>query len=209
MKMLVGLGNPGLEYARTRHNVGFMVIERLAGKTGIDGTVRSRFHAACVEGRIAGEKCLLVRPTTYMNRSGMAVAEAVAFFKTVEVPRDLMVITDDLALPTGMIRIRPGGGAGGHNGLGDIERALGTDQYPRLRVGIGMQPAGGKPSVMNQADFVLSRFIHEEQPLLEKAIEDACGALELFISRGVDAAMNKYNVKNSGAGENATPPAGG
>lgn len=196
MKMLIGLGNPGLEYAKTRHNVGFMVIERLISRKGITSPVRARFHAACVDAPIGTEKCLLMRPTTYMNRSGLSVGEAVNFFKVVPAT-DVMVITDDIALPSGMIRIKPGGGAGGQHGLEDIARALGSDQFPRLRVGIGMQPAGGKPSVMNQADFVLSRFIPEEQPLLEQSIDNACAALETFVLKGLDAAMNAYNVKNN------------
>ncbi len=197
MKMLIGLGNPGLEYARTRHNVGFMVIERLLSKLGINAPVRARFHAACVDAQVGSEKCLLMRPTTYMNKSGLSVAEAVGFFKGIDLAADVMVVADDLALPTGMIRIKPSGGSGGQNGLADIARALGTDAYPRLRVGIGMQPAGGKPAVMNQADFVLSRFITEEQTLLDGAIDTACKALEMFITRGLDAAMNTFNSKNN------------
>lgn len=205
MKMIVGLGNPGIEYARTRHNVGFMVVERLLGRLGAQGAVRSRFHSACVDATLAGEKCLLLRPTTYMNRSGMAVAEAVGFYK-VDPSADVIVVADDLALPTGMIRLRPSGGSGGQKGLDDITRALGTDTYPRLRVGVGMQPSGGKPVVMNQSDFVLSRFIPEEMPLLEKAIEVAGSAIETFAARGLDAAMNAFNVRNNPSRDT---PAGG
>lgn len=196
MKMIVGLGNPGLEYSRTRHNVGFMVVERLLTKKGITAPVRARFHAACVDAPIGSEKCLLMRPTTYMNRSGLAVSEAVSFYKVLPA-KDVMIVTDDIALPTGMIKIKPGGGAGGQHGLEDIARLLGTDQYPRLRVGIGMQPSGGKPQVMNQADFVLSRFITEEQPLLEQSLDTACEAIEMFVVKGLDAAMNAFNKKNN------------
>ncbi len=196
MKMLIGLGNPGLDYAKTRHNVGFMVIERLIGRQRINDPVKAKFHAACVDTTIGGHRCVLVRPTTYMNRSGLSVAEGIAFYK-IEPAKDIMVIADDIALPTGMIRIKPSGGSGGQNGLGDISRALGTDQYPRLRVGIGMQPAGGKPSVMNQADFVLSRFIAEEQPLLENSLDESCKAIEMFVTKGLDAAMNTFNTKNN------------
>lgn len=196
MKLLVGLGNPGLEYAKTRHNVGFMVIERLASKRAGTSPVRARFHAACVDVQLGNEKCLLLRPTTYMNRSGMSVAEAANFFK-VDPAKDVMVVSDDIALPTGMIRIRPGGSSGGQNGLADIARALGTENYPRLRVGVGMQPNGGKPPVMNQADFVLGRFMPEEQGLLDQSIDRACEALEAFVARGVDVAMNTFNSKNS------------
>ncbi|MBL8964797.1 MAG: aminoacyl-tRNA hydrolase [Phycisphaeraceae bacterium] len=216
MKMIIGLGNPGIEYARTRHNVGFMVVERLIGRLGVEGVVRSRFHSACVDASIAGEKCLLLRPTTYMNRSGLAAAEAIGFFK-VDPSKDVMVVADDLALPTGMIRLRSSGGSGGQKGLDDITRALGTDAYPRLRVGVGMQPSGGKPAVMNQADFVLSRFIPEESPLLEKSVGDACSAIETFVAKGLDSAMNAFNVRNnpsrdvpgSGDGRDPDSPSGG
>jgi peptidyl-tRNA hydrolase, PTH1 family len=196
MKMIVGLGNPGLDYAKTRHNVGFMVIERLLAAIGGSDPVKSRFHAACVETRLAGEKCLLMRPTTYMNRSGMAVAEGVSFYK-LDPAKDVLVVSDEVALPTGMIKIKPGGGTAGHNGLEDITRALGTDQYPRLRVGVGVQPAGGKPAVMIQSDFVLSRFTAEEGDLLASALGSACNAVETFISKGVSAAMNAFNTKNT------------
>ncbi|MCC6428818.1 MAG: aminoacyl-tRNA hydrolase [Phycisphaerales bacterium] len=196
MKMLIGLGNPGLDYAKTRHNAGFMVIERLISKQRINDPVKAKFHAACVDTQLGGHKCILMRPTTYMNRSGISVVEAVAFYK-LQPAVDIMVIADDIALPTGMIKIKPAGGSGGQNGLSDITRALGSDQYPRLRVGIGMQPAGGKPAVMNQADFVLSRFIAEEQPLLESSIDQAAEALDVFVRKGLDAAMNAFNSKNN------------
>ncbi len=133
MKLIVGLGNPGPEYAKTRHNVGFMAIDRLAQRHGLSGA-KTKFHAGVLEGPVAGEKCLLLQPMTYMNRSGKAVAEAVNFYKLAL--EDVMIIVDDIALPCGTIRLRTAGSAGGHNGLADIQRALSSNAYPRLRIGV-------------------------------------------------------------------------
>lgn len=205
MKMIVGLGNPGTQYAKTRHNAGFMVVERLLSRHRVFEAPRARFHAACVEAPIGAERCLLMRPTTYMNRSGLAVAEALNFYK-LKADEDLLVMTDDVALPTGMIRLRAAGSAGGHNGLSDIQRSLGHDNYPRLRIGVGVQPNGGKPPLMVQADFVLGRFVDEESDLLDQAIEQSCDAVETFVSRGVQAAMNRFNRANSPP--QAPPPSG-
>jgi PTH1 family peptidyl-tRNA hydrolase len=186
MKLVVGLGNPGPEYAQTRHNAGFMVIERLAARHGISG-VKSKFHAAVVEGLVAGERCVLLEPMTYMNRSGLSVGEAAAFYKLpVE---DVLIVVDDIALPVGRIRVRKEGSAGGHNGLADIERALGTKAYPRLRIGIDAPP-GRIP----QRDYVLGRFSEPQLDLLKPAIEKACDAIECWIKEGIDAAMNRYNA---------------
>src|SRR5262249_18465845 len=135
---IVGLGNPGREYERTRHNAGFMVIDRLVQRnpSASGAPVKARFNAAVVETPIAGQPCLLVKPTTYMNRSGQSVGEVVRFYK-LNLATDVLVIVDEVYLPCGTIRIRPGGGSAGHNGLTDIQRALGTDDYPRLRIGVG------------------------------------------------------------------------
>src|SRR5262252_4734629 len=140
MKLIVGLGNPGKDYDKTRHNAGYMVVYRLIARHAAGAPVKARFNAAAVEARLPGgggadETCLLLKPTTYMNRSGQSIAEAVRFYK-LDPASELMVILDDVALPSGTIRIRPGGGTGGHNGLEDIERLLGTDAYPRCRIGI-------------------------------------------------------------------------
>lgn len=195
MKLLVGLGNPEGRYAKTRHNAGFMVIDRLLGKFGGGEPLKARFNSACAEASVAGERVLFMKPTTYMNRSGQAVGEAVRFFK-INASGDLLVITDDIYLPVGVIRLKPGGGTGGHNGLDDIHRALGSDAYPRLRVGVGMRPNGGKPAYMDQADFVLQGFTSEDQPDVEASLDRAAQACEAFITKGLPAAMNAFNSKS-------------
>ena len=185
MKLIVGLGNPGSEYARTRHNAGFMVLDRLAARNAISG-VKARFHAGVLEGSVAGQRCMLMQPMTYMNRSGLSVGEAMTFYKLAI--EDLLIVVDDIALPCGRIRIRKDGGAGGHNGLADIERALGTKAYPRLRIGIDA------PGRVPQADYVLGRFSDAQVTLLTPAIDKACDAIECWGKDGIDAAMNRFNV---------------
>lgn len=188
MKLIVGLGNPGTQYARTRHNAGFMVVDRLVDTFARGGVARGRFNSAIVEATIGSERCMLMKPGTYMNRSGQAVGEAVFFYK-LNPMSELLVVTDDMYLPVGSIRVRPGGGTAGHNGLEDIRRALGGDNYPRLRVGVN-----AKPEYMDQADYVLSRFTEEELPGLESSIDKAAQACEVFATKGLDAAMNFANA---------------
>jgi len=184
MKLIVGLGNPGPEYAKTRHNVGFMVLDRLAVRHQITG-VRSKFHAGVLEGAIAGQRCVLMQPTTYMNRSGLSVGEAVAFYKLE--PADVMIVVDDVALPCGRIRMRAEGSAGGHNGLSDVERALGTPAYPRLRIGVDT------PGRIPQTDYVLGKFTGQQWPLVEAAIDRSCDAIACWITEGIAKAMTKFN----------------
>jgi PTH1 family peptidyl-tRNA hydrolase len=193
MKLIVGLGNPGTQYARTRHNAGFMVADRLHTRLGNGQPVKARFQGVTSEVNIGGEKCLLLKPTTYMNRSGQSVAEAIRFFK-LDVTKDVLVIVDEIYLPTGTVRLKPGGGSGGHNGLENIQQLLGTDNYPRLRVGVGLLPSGGKPPMMDQADFVLGRFTQDEEPLLEGALKKAEQTTEVFVTKGLDHAMNFANA---------------
>lgn len=189
MKLIVGLGNPGTQYARTRHNAGFMALERLARRHGLLAqAVKARFHAAVLDGPIAGNKCVLFEPQTFMNRSGRAVQEALAFYKLE--PADLIVLVDDVALPTGRIRLRAAGSAGGHNGLADIERALSTADYPRLRIGIDAPP----PRVA-QSDYVLGRFSPDELDRLDPALNAACDAVEAWITDGIDKAMSIFNAR--------------
>lgn len=190
MKLIVGLGNPGKQYERTRHNAGFMAIDRLVERHAPGAPARARFNAAAVEAKVGGEACLLLKPTTYMNRSGGAVADAVRFYK-VDPSKDLLVLVDDVALPCGAIRVRAGGGAGGHNGLADIHRALGSQAYPRCRIGVD-----ATPPYMNQADYVLGRFTDEQWALVAPALDRAADAAEVFIAKGVDAAMNQFNPKD-------------
>jgi len=190
MKLIVGLGNPGLEYEKTRHNAGFLVLDRLAQRHAQGQPARARFHAHTLEARLPGAgACLLVKPTTYMNLSGQSVVEAVQFYK-VDPQLDLLVIVDDVALPCGAIRLRGDGGDGGHNGLSDIARRLGFGPYARLRVGID-QPPGQIP----QKDYVLGRFSPEQWDLMQPAIEKSADCAERWASDGVVAAMNEFNVK--------------
>lgn len=189
MKLIVGLGNPGTQYEKTRHNAGFMVVDRLAGRHLARQTPKGRFQGVVVEGSIGGEKCVLLKPTTYMNRSGGSVAQAAGFYK-IDVANDLMVFVDDVAIPLGSLRIRASGSAGGHNGLTDIQRALGTEAYPRCRIGIDATPA-----FMDQADYVLGRFTPEEWGVMDPALEKAADAAEVFVREGVTPAMNRFNTR--------------
>jgi len=189
MKIVVGLGNPGLEYQRTRHNVGFDGIDRLARRVcDASQAPRARFQALALEGESGGEKVLLLKPVTYMNLSGSTVSEAVRFFK-LDPSNDLLVLVDDIALPCGGIRLRGDGSAGGHNGLADIEAKLGTNRYARCRIGI--DPPGQIP----QRDYVLGRFREDQQPLVDAAVSTAAEAAECWISRGLVEAMNRFNRK--------------
>lgn len=193
MKLIVGLGNPGAQYARTRHNVGFMTVDRLQGRHAPGAVPRSRFHAWTVEARLPGldgveEPCLLMKPTTYMNRSGQSVAEAVRFYK-VDSQADLLVIVDDVHLPCGTIRLRAEGGAGGHNGLANIEQLLATSGYARLRIGVDA------PGIVPQADYVLSAFTEDERTEIDQALDRSVEAAEHWAREGIESVMNKYNAR--------------
>ena len=200
MKLIVGLGNPGREYVGTRHNVGFEVLDRLAVKIGLifnaadfDRMARSNFEGLTLDGPATfatggQERVLLLKPLTFMNLSGRSVQAAKAFYQLSD--DDLIIVLDDVALPCGKIRLRPGGSTGGHNGLRDIERALGTSQYPRLRVGIDAPP----PRVP-QKDYVLGRFTEEQRKRLTPAIDRAADALLLWMDNGITPAMNRFNAE--------------
>ena len=185
MRLIVGLGNPGRDYARTRHNAGFLFVDHLAQHHGMDQG-RGQFHSQVREGRIAGTRTVLLKPQTFMNRSGLAVAAAVAFYK-LELEH-LLEVVDDTALQCGRTRLRRAGGGGGHNGLADIERALGTTSYPRLRIGID------GPGSMRQEAYVLSPFSPEQLPKLDGAIQRACDAVTAWITSGIELAMNQCNA---------------
>ncbi len=185
MKIIVGLGNPGREYVNTRHNAGFMVLEHLAERYPSTGP-KMKFNAGVLETMIHNEKCLLMQPVTYMNRSGTAVSQAVQFY---QLPLDdLMVVVDDVALPCGKIRIRAEGTSGGHNGLADIERLLGTTAYPRTRIGID------SPGRVPQRDYVLSSFTESQRQYIATAAGKACDAIECWIREGIGKAMSIYNA---------------
>lgn len=186
VKLIVGLGNPGSEYTKTRHNAGFMAVDRFASRHGLP-EAKTKFHSAVCDGHAAGQRCTIVKPMTFMNRSGLAVGEAVRFYK-LDPACDVLVVVDEVALPNGQIRIRLEGGTGGHNGLADVERALGTQTYARLRVGIG--PRGRVP----QADYVLGRFTPQQLDQLNPALDRACDAIECWLRDGVDQAMNRFNA---------------
>lgn len=188
MKLIVGLGNPGNEYAATRHNVGWMAMDRLADRLMLSGG-QSRFHATVVDTMIAEEKVMLLKPMTFMNRSGLAVGEAARFFRLEA--DDVLVVYDDTALPFGRMRLRKSGGPGGHNGIKDIQRALGTSGFPRLRLGVG-EPRIGEHRIP-QADYVLSAFNEDEKSELPKILDAAAQACETWVREGIDSAMNRFN----------------
>lgn len=185
MKLIVGLGNPGKKYDATRHNVGFMVADLLAQQLGENFTEKTRHRALVAEGFMAGEKVVLAKPLTFMNASGEAVRSLMDFYRLD--PGDLLVLVDDMALAAGRLRIRPEGSAGGQNGMKDIIRHLGTQEFARLRVGIG------KPPHEDAVRHVLGGFSGEEWPLVKDAIEKAAEAVPVWIREGTQAAMNRFN----------------
>ncbi|QDT18013.1 aminoacyl-tRNA hydrolase [Alienimonas californiensis] len=200
MKLVVGLGNPGDRYRGTRHNVGWEVLAELARRHAPDAKPESNFEAETLRievppgrGRPVFEsaKALLVSPLTYMNLSGRSVAAAARFHKVD--PAGVLIVCDDLNLPSGRLRLRGKGSAGGQNGLKDVIEKLGTDEFPRLRVGVGRPP--GRVSA---ADYVLSRFTPEERTELDLAVQDAADAVELWLTRGLQPAMNAANAPPPG-----------
>lgn len=201
MRLIVGLGNPGSKYANTRHNAGFMAVDRLAERHNL-GDARTRANAAAIEGRIGAHRVILLKPMTYMNRSGEAVGQVMRFHKLE--PDQLLVLVDDTALPTGAIRLRPGGSSGGHNGLESIRQTLGGAEYPRLRIGIGA-PMIGEHKIP-QADYVLGTFTDAELSQLRPALDRAADAVETFLDEGIDAAMNRFNTKVSDDNPAQTEP---
>jgi PTH1 family peptidyl-tRNA hydrolase len=186
MKLIVGLGNPGTRYEGSRHNIGFTVVDLLAARWSVS-LAREKFRGRFGEGEFAGQKVVLLQPITYMNLSGEALMAAGRFYKLDL--RDLLVISDDMDLPLGRIRLRPDGGSGGHKGLSDIERRLGTQAYPRLRCGIGR----GQAEDMDAVDWVLSRFSEQEQEAAAQTRQRAADAVECWIREGIDVAMNRFN----------------
>ena len=187
MKLVVGLGNPTKQYDKTRHNVGFDVIDVLADKYNI--AVDTIKHKGMYgKGRIEGQNVVLLKPMTYMNLSGESVVAVANYYKIA--PKDIIVIYDDINLDVGRLRIREKGSAGGHNGIKNIIAQLGTDGFPRIRVGVGM-----KPSKMDLADYVLSHFTKEERIEMELGFDKACDALVYMLQDDIAKAMNDYNGK--------------
>ncbi len=184
IRMVVGLGNPGEEYVNTRHNVGFRVIDSIAELLAVE-VKKTKFGARFGETDYKGKKLILLKPWQFMNRSGQAVATAIGFYKLSL--SNLLVISDDLALEPGRIRIRTKGSSGGHNGLADIIEKLGTKDFGRLRIGIGAS------TNMSEVDYVLGRPNAEQRQLLDKAVERARDAVFCRLEEGIDEAMNRYN----------------
>ncbi len=186
MYIIVGLGNPTREYAGTRHNVGYEVVNILADRFDIT-TDFIKHKAVCGKGMIEGNKVILAMPQTYMNLSGESVRELVAYYK-IDVSSELIVVYDDIDLDPGRIRIRKSGSAGGHNGMKNIISNLGTDEFVRVRVGVGEKPKG-----YDLADYVLGHFSKDEQEKMNMAFIEAAGAITVIMNDGVDEAMNRFN----------------
>jgi PTH1 family peptidyl-tRNA hydrolase len=184
MKLIVGLGNPGAEYERTRHNVGWRVVDAFARKFRLEVT-RHEKNALTGSGRVAGGSVMVAKPLTYMNLSGDAVRLLVNAY--LESPQEMIVVYDDIDLPLGRLRIRPNGSAGTHNGMRSIVSTLGTENFPRLRVGIGASDQG------RLRDYVLDEFSPEDEPVVARAVERAVDALLLFVRGDLKRAMNQFN----------------
>lgn len=184
IKLIVGLGNPGARYARSRHNVGFLIVERFARTHAFD-FARKRFNAEIAEGTIGDSRVMIAKPQTFMNLSGEAVGKLFAFYKIA--PHDLIVVYDDLDLPLGKMRMRPQGSAGGHHGMESIIARIGTSNFPRLRVGIG------RPNPDADVDHVLSNFDADEHDVMDETFVRAVEAIDTWLVDGITKAMNKFN----------------
>jgi PTH1 family peptidyl-tRNA hydrolase len=191
MKVIVGLGNPESKYDGTRHNIGFAVVDTLHSKLQVTGDWKAgKGEYYFAKGSVGNEDVLLIKPTTYMNLSGRAVRDVLTYYK-ISIS-DLLIVTDDIAIPLGSLRIRKQGSDGGHNGLTSIILELGTNQFNRLRFGIGSDFAKGQ-----QSKFVLTKFKPTEKELVDIAIERAIEGIYIWLTQGIDAAMNVINIKES------------
>ncbi len=186
--IIAGLGNPGLTYEKTRHNAGFMGLDKLAEINDIE-VKTMRFKSTCGDGMVGGERCLLLKPGTFMNLSGEAVSQAASFYKIP--PEKVVIMYDDITLPPGKLRIRRKGSAGGHNGMKSIIALLGTDEFPRVRIGVGAKPSPD----YDLADWVLSKFTESDMDILMPALENAAKAAEIIVQGKIDEAMNKFSSK--------------
>ena len=189
MLIIAGLGNPGREYENTRHNAGFMFLDALADKLGADISER-KHKALCGKAVIGGQKVILLKPQTYMNSSGESIRAAADYYKVA--PEDILVIYDDISLAPGQLRIRAKGSAGGHNGIKSIIAHLGTQEFPRVKVGIGE-----KPPRMDLADYVLGHFSEGEKRIMADAVKEAADAVCEIVNMGIEQAMNDHNRKKS------------
>jgi peptidyl-tRNA hydrolase, PTH1 family len=186
-RLIVGLGNPGPEYARTRHNIGFMLADKVAELHVSPWTNERRFKTRIAKYRCGAGQVVLLQPTTYMNLSGEAVRSVASFYRVK--PESILVVVDDADLPLGQLRMRPEGSSGGHHGLDSLEQQLGTRQYPRLRLGIGRRDDGRR----DIAGYVLQPFAAEDEPLLAKVLVRAAQQAECWLEHGVSRAMNEFN----------------
>lgn len=184
--IICGLGNPGTEYENTRHNIGFMTVDTLCEKLKIN-CKKLKFKSLTCDAMVSGKRCLIMKPTTFMNKSGEAVIEAMQFYKIP--PERTIIVYDDISLEPGKMRIRRKGSDGGHNGIKNIIYLSGSDAFPRIKMGVGAKP---HPDY-NLADWVLGHFKKEDGEVLEKAFDNACTALELMVLGKTDEAMNKFN----------------
>jgi PTH1 family peptidyl-tRNA hydrolase len=185
--LIAGLGNPGPDYAATRHNIGFVVVERLAGRWGAVWDTNKRFNSRLAKAERDGRKVTLCQPQTFMNASGEAVAAVSRFYQLP--PVKALIVLDDADLPLGQIRMRADGSCGGHHGLESVEKQLGTRAYPRLRIGIGRR----RDEDREIADYVLGRFTAAERPVVQEVVDRACQQIECWLTDGIQAAMNKFN----------------
>ena len=184
--LVVGLGNPGSKYESTRHNMGFLAVDKLAQNEKLKFN-KLRFKAWTATWEVGGEKVLLMKPQTYMNLSGESVGEAARFYK---IPADhVLIISDDISLPAGKLRIRASGSAGGHNGLKNIIQHLGTDKFPRIKVGVGSPQQAGFDTV----DWVIGKPMGEDQKVIIEALDKAVAAIPVLIEQGIDRAMSRFN----------------
>lgn len=188
MYIIAGLGNPGKEYGNTRHNIGFDVIDKLAEQENI-AILEKKYKALTGKGYVAGQKCILAKPQTFMNLSGESVRELVDYYK-VDEKAELIVVSDDISLDVAQIRVRKKGSAGGHNGLKNIIAHLGHDNFMRIKMGVGEKPKG-----YDLADYVLGHFSKQERALMDEAVLRATDAVRMILTQDVDAAMNEYNRK--------------
>lgn len=190
MYVIAGLGNPGKEYEKTRHNVGFDVIDALGGKYNIN-VLELKHRAMIGKGYVDGQKVILVKPLTFMNLSGESIREVLDYYKA-DAEKELIVISDDISLEPGQLRIRKKGSAGGHNGLKNIIGQLGHDRFQRVRIGVGEKPEG-----YDLAAWVLGHFDKEKRKAVDEAVMKAAEAIEVMLTDGADAAMNQFNQKKS------------
>ncbi len=188
MKLIVGLGNIGKEYNNTRHNIGFMVADVFVAKHNITFN-KTEKNAEMAEFRLNGEKIIIIKPTTYMNESGLAVGEYARFYNIDT--KDIAVVQDDMDLPVGFVRIRKNGSSGGHNGIKSIQSHLGTDQFPRFKIGIGHPPHEQQIVI----DHVLHKFQGDDKALIEKAVQTMAEAVDNWLTQDIELVMNKFNFK--------------